>query len=85
MRRLLIGISVAILVLAGYVLFPWPMPAATSFALVAHRGVHQTFPLTGLDNDTCTAEIIHPPSHSYVENTIPSIREAFATGATAGG
>ena len=70
-------------VLIGYVLFPWPMPPARSFEVVAHRGVHQTFPLSNLTNETCTAEIIHPPAHGFIENTIPSMRAAFEHGATA--
>jgi glycerophosphoryl diester phosphodiesterase len=43
--------------------------------------VHQTFSREGLDNETCTAERIHPPTHAYLENTIPSMRAAFAAGA----
>jgi glycerophosphoryl diester phosphodiesterase len=77
-RRALIAV-----LLIGYVLFPWPIPPADSFTLVAHRGVHQTFPLTNLSNDTCTGAIIYPPTHDFIENTIPSMREAFANGATA--
>ncbi len=49
--------------------------------LLAHRGVHQTFPLNSVDNDTCTAAIIDPPRHAFIENTIPSMRAAFAAGA----
>jgi glycerophosphoryl diester phosphodiesterase len=67
----------------GYLLYPWPIPAARSLELVAHRGVHQTFPLHDLEVDTCTARIIDPPTHRFIENTIPSMREAFAHGASA--
>lgn len=49
--------------------------------LIAHRGVHQTFSRVGLQNDTCTAERIHPPAHEYIENTLPSMKAAFAAGA----
>lgn len=49
--------------------------------LLGHRGVHQTFDTTDLANDTCTAERIFPPEHEYLENTIPSMREAFDAGA----
>ncbi len=49
--------------------------------LVAHRGVHQTFPLTGIQWDTNTAARIYPPEHAYMENTIPSMAAAFAAGA----
>ena len=69
--------------MSAYVLFPWPMRPAQSFELVAHRGVHQTFPLRGLTAETCTATLINPPTHPFLENTIPSMTEAFARGATA--
>lgn len=49
--------------------------------LLAHRGVHQTFPPDGIENDTCTASRIRAPEHSFLENTIPSMRAAFAAGA----
>lgn len=49
--------------------------------LLAHRGVAQTYPKDGLQNDTCTADRIHPPKHNYLENTIASIEFAFAKGA----
>jgi glycerophosphoryl diester phosphodiesterase len=49
--------------------------------LLAHRGLHQTFPADGLKADTCTAERIHPPEHGYLENTIASMQAAFDAGA----
>jgi len=49
--------------------------------LLAHRGVHQTFSQENLENDTCTAEHIYPVTHGFIENTIPSMRAAFAAGA----
>jgi glycerophosphoryl diester phosphodiesterase len=49
--------------------------------LLSHRGVHQTFSREGLDNDTCTAQRIGPPEHAYLENTVASMRAAFAAGA----
>ncbi|MEQ2528275.1 glycerophosphodiester phosphodiesterase [Robertmurraya yapensis] len=49
--------------------------------LLAHRGMAQTFPMEGIEWDTCTAEIINEPEHSYLENTIPSMEAAFAAGA----
>jgi glycerophosphoryl diester phosphodiesterase len=84
-QRLFIRIGVVGLVFvigaAAYLFYPWPIPDAQSFELVAHRGVHQTFPLQDLHADTCTATRIYPPTHSYIENTIPSMRAAFANGA----
>ncbi len=49
--------------------------------LLAHRGIAQTFPLDGVEHDTCTATRIHPPDHAYIENTLPSMRAGFAAGA----
>lgn len=56
-------------------------PDNAQIKLIAHRGVHQTFPAEGLTNETCTAEIIHEPTHAFLENTIPSIEAAFNLGA----
>jgi glycerophosphoryl diester phosphodiesterase len=49
--------------------------------LLAHRGVHQTFPKAGVANDTCTADRINPPTHDFIENTLPAMEAAFAAGA----
>jgi glycerophosphoryl diester phosphodiesterase len=44
--------------------------------LIAHRGVHQLYDQTGLDNETCTAERIEQPMHAYLENTVSSMLQA---------
>lgn len=49
--------------------------------LLAHRGVHQTFDMEGVDNDTCTATRIREPVAPEIENTIGSMRAAFDLGA----
>jgi glycerophosphoryl diester phosphodiesterase len=49
--------------------------------LLAHRGVAQTFPLKGVTATTCTASRINPPRNGFIENTIPSMQQAFADGA----
>ncbi|MEK3732969.1 MULTISPECIES: glycerophosphodiester phosphodiesterase family protein [Paenibacillus] len=49
--------------------------------LLAHRGLGQTFPMEGIEADTCTAEWIFEPEHPYLENTIPSMKAAFEAGA----
>ncbi|MCT7662667.1 glycerophosphodiester phosphodiesterase family protein [Shinella kummerowiae] len=49
--------------------------------LLAHRGAHQTFGQAHVENDTCTATLIDPPTHDYLENTIAGMRAAFAAGA----
>lgn len=57
-------------------------PLAGGVTLLAHRGLHQTFSSEGLENDTCTATRIRPPTHRYLENTLASMRAAFEAGAT---
>ena len=57
-----------------------PQPAHGPL-LLSHRGVHQTYHRDGLTNETCTAERIHPPTHTFLENTLPSIEAAFEYGA----
>ncbi len=49
--------------------------------LLAHRGLAQTFPSEGLTNETCTASRIDPPTHGFLENTLPSMQRAFDGGA----
>lgn len=49
--------------------------------LLAHRGLHQTFPSEGVESDTCTATRIRPPEHRFLENTLASMEAAFAAGA----
>lgn len=56
-------------------------PLAGGVSLLAHRGLHQTFPPNGLENDTCTATRIRAPTHRYLENTLASMRAAFDAGA----
>ena len=50
-------------------------------ALLAHRGMAQTFDMKGVAEDSCTAEKIHIPEHGFLENTIPSMEAAFNAGA----
>ncbi|WP_284377693.1 glycerophosphodiester phosphodiesterase family protein [Amylibacter marinus] len=49
--------------------------------ILSHRGIHQTFAGKELNLDTCTAQPIAPPAHSYIENTLPSMQAAFELGA----
>ncbi len=49
--------------------------------LLAHRGMAQTYHREGLERDTCTATRIDEPDHPFLENTIASMRAAFAMGA----
>jgi glycerophosphoryl diester phosphodiesterase len=49
--------------------------------LLAHRGMAQQFDTRDLRGDTCTAARMLPPTHPFLENTIASMRAAFAAGA----
>lgn len=49
--------------------------------LLAHRGLAQTFSMDNLTDETCTAEQMYPPEHSFLENTIPSMKAAVHSGA----
>lgn len=53
----------------------------TNYKILAHRGLAQTFDISKVESDTNTAEIIYPPEHPYLENTIPSMKAAFDNGA----
>ena len=55
-------------------------PASAEIRLIAHRGVCQTLNREGLTGETCTTTRIHEPSHALIENTLPSMRAAFASG-----
>lgn len=49
--------------------------------LLAHRGMAQRFDERGVKSDTCTATRMLPPTHDYLENTLPSMRASFEAGA----
>ena len=49
--------------------------------LIAHRGVHQIYVGTDRTNDACHAAPVAPIRHTFIENTVPSMREAFRLGA----
>jgi len=60
----------------------WRVAAPGHFArLIAHRGVHQRFDPVGLGYDGCSASRSVAPLSPFIENTIPSMRAAFAQGA----
>jgi glycerophosphoryl diester phosphodiesterase len=76
------GIVTLVIAMLVYLYWPRPLPPKpSSFQVISHRGVHQTFPLDNLENDTCTAKIIDRPTHNLLENTIDSISAAFKYGA----
>lgn len=83
MRKRWIALGAAALFVGVIVLFNapfWGRPSG-ALTLLSHRGVHQDFHREGLTNETCTAERIFPPTHAYIENTLPSMRAAFDAGA----
>ncbi|WP_243639839.1 glycerophosphodiester phosphodiesterase family protein [Micromonospora sp. MW-13] len=85
-RRRLAGAALAVVLLATAGLYLGNSSALADVPdgrpfLMAHRGLAQTFDLAGVTNDTCTAERIHRPEHPYLENTLASMRAAFAAGA----
>jgi glycerophosphoryl diester phosphodiesterase len=84
-RRTRIGLGAGAALVASLYLLnaSWRAPAPHGHPrVIAHRGVYQTFDHKGLDRFTgCTATRIYKPVHPFLENTIPSIREAFRLGA----
>jgi glycerophosphoryl diester phosphodiesterase len=79
--RSLMGLVVLVAIAIVANLSLWARPPEGEAKLISHRGVHQTFHREGLESDTCTAERIYPPTHQYLENTLPSMEAAFAAGA----
>ncbi len=79
------GLAMVGLFVAGVLAFNWSGFAAPHgdgrIKLLSHRGVHQTFDHAGVENDTCTATRILPPTHDFIENTLPSMAAAFDAGA----
>jgi glycerophosphoryl diester phosphodiesterase len=81
-RRFLLAGLGALLVLLYLLNASWLAPAPRGRPIViAHRGVYQQFNHVGLGLYGCTANRIFKPVHPFLENTIPSMREAFRLGA----
>jgi glycerophosphoryl diester phosphodiesterase len=82
--RLRIALAILLIIAAAIYLFnaSWlaPIPDGKP-TLLAHRGVHQTFRAEGLTATSCTASMIDPPRHDFIENTLPSMKAAFEAGA----
>ena len=87
MLGLLRWLGLALAALIVFVAAIWTLNASfwsdytAPTTLLAHRGLAQTYPREGLESETCTATRIYPPEHPYLENTIASMRAAFAAGA----
>lgn len=56
-------------------------PVLTSSVQILAHGLAQRFATDDLDGDTCTANIMLPPTTPYIENTILSMEASFAAGA----
>lgn len=75
------GLAVAALglfVINSSALAPKPSGQRT---ILAHRGVYQRYDRTHLERDTCTASRMLPPTHAFLENTLPSMKAGFDAGA----
>lgn len=83
MRLRIVFVALLLITVSVYLFnASWLAPAGSGQpVLLAHRGVHQTFHREGLKGDSCTATMIHPPTHDFIENTLPSMRAAFNAGA----
>ena len=84
MRRI-VGLGLIFIIIVGAAIWLnntalWIAPE-TKRTLLAHRGLAQTFSGSGLTATTCTAARIFSPEHGFIENTLPSMRAAFAAGA----
>lgn len=85
MKTLFARAVIAVLVLVIFMFLNntslFSKPPAGKPRMLAHRGLAQTFDINGLKWDSNTASMIHKPVHPFIENTIPSMREAFDLGA----
>ena len=81
-RYWLAAAAVTVIAGTGLINASWlATPPAGQPRLLAHRGVYQRFDHRGVDDTTCTARRIFKPVNGFLENTIPSMTEAFKDGA----
>ena len=81
LKKITIGLLIWIALLWGWNTSLFIQSDTSNPQLIAHRGVHQTFDAGGVGRDDCTALLIGRPTHAYLENTIESMKAAFAYGA----
>lgn len=87
MLTLLRWIGWGLLALFAAIVMAWLVNASfwsdyrAPLTILGHRGMHQTYGKEGLDRDTCTATRIRPIEHTFLENTLDSMEQAFARGA----
>jgi glycerophosphoryl diester phosphodiesterase len=83
-RRIVAGVLGAALIAVYLNNASWLAPVPTGRpGVLAHRGVHQTYPSEPRLLTACTATHINKPTNPYLENTIPSMKAGFTAGATA--
>lgn len=76
------GVLAAILLAVWLLNASWLAPKPTGRPiLIAQRGVAQVFDRKSVDETSCTARHIPPPTHGFIANTLPSMAAAFADGA----
>ncbi|HEY0314461.1 MAG TPA: glycerophosphodiester phosphodiesterase family protein [Allosphingosinicella sp.] len=82
-RKRIVWLGAGLVVASGIYLnnASWAAHPTEGLTILSHRGVHQTYRREGLTNETCTASRIDPPTHAFLENTLPSMKAAFALGA----
>lgn len=81
-RRAWLGGGLAVVTIVYLLNASWLAPLPDGRAtLLAHRGVYQRYNREGLGKDDCTAARMLPPTHAFLENSIPSMRLGFAAGA----
>lgn len=86
MRKVLKRLFIASLLLGGGIWFGNTSLLVSGLEdhktrLVAHRGVHHIYIGSDRSNDACQASPVEPFHHAFIENTIPSMLEAFRLGA----
>ncbi len=85
MKRWLVRIGTAlalVFLVLTFINASWIAPSPKGpVKLIAHRGAYQLYSTVGLGRDSCNASRIYPPTHDYLENTIPGIYQAGQLGA----
>src|SRR3989338_7242597 len=75
------GINKQWVLIGAFAFFLWG-GKLLSLELVAHRGLHQIYNLGSFSRVKCKADRIEDAGHSFIENTLSSIRAAFDMGAS---
>jgi len=75
-----IGVVVALVYLANS---SWAFGTSGKPTIVSHLGLGQSFDERGLALTDCKSDRMLPPTHPFLDNTIPALAQAFALGAQA--